>query len=82
MHQLARTLGFLPLLLYGWCGTTLTHPVPVHTVIGRPIEVPKAEDPSQADIDKYLNQFILAIERLFETYKHQAGYSNVTLRIL
>ena len=82
MLKLARAVGFLPLLLYGVWASTLTFPVPIHMVIGRPIELPKIDNPSQEQLEQYLGQFIQALVRIFEDYKVQAGHASLQLQVL
>lgn len=82
MHKISRTIGFLPMWVYGKWGTLLTFEVPVHMVIGKAIEVPKVENPSQEQIDVYLQRFINALDRLFHEYKDRAGHGKTRLEIL
>ncbi|KAK7580555.1 hypothetical protein V9T40_001184 [Parthenolecanium corni] len=44
--------------------------IPVNTVVGAPILVPKAENPSKELIDEYYNMFYRALQDLFEKYKY------------
>ena len=81
LRKIARSIGFLPLLLYGVWGTTLTFPVPVHVVIGKPIELPQIADPSPAQIDMHLQQFIQSMSSIFEEYKHKTGHVQKQLEI-
>lgn len=55
--------------------------VPMHVVIGRPIQVPTEADPSQETVQRYLQQYIAAIEGLFERYKAAAGHADATLTV-
>lgn len=82
MLKLARRIGFLPLLLYGVWGSTLTFPVPVQVVIGKPIELPKLDDPSQEQINHYLQQFIEGLAAVFSDYKGRLGHEHVQLHVL
>jgi len=53
----------------------------MHVVIGRPIAVPREADPSPETVQRYLQQYIAAIEGLFERYKAAAGHPAATLTV-
>ena len=80
--RIARAIGFLPVCIYGVWGSLLTHKVPVHMVIGKPIELPKVDDPSQEQLDMYLQQFIDAMIKLFEEHKTRTGHADLKLDVL
>eukprot|EP00884_Botryococcus_braunii_P007200 jgi/Botrbrau1/16481/Bobra.0142s0075.1 len=82
VERIARTIGFLPLLIWGVWGTPLPHPVPMSMAIGAPIEVPKLDNPSPEDVALYLGQYVGHLERLYKEFKDVAGYSDVPLRVL
>ena len=82
MLKIARRMGFLPLLLYGVWGSTLTFPVPVHVVIGQPIDLPRVDDPSQEQIEAYLQRFIQAMSRLFDKHKGNLGHGHLQLEVM
>ncbi|XP_062910740.1 2-acylglycerol O-acyltransferase 2 [Mobula hypostoma] len=48
---------------------------PIHTVVGRPIEVEKRESPTQKDIDVLHQKYIEELSKLFEEHKTQYGVS-------
>ncbi|GAB4815443.1 hypothetical protein N2152v2_002489 [Parachlorella kessleri] len=74
MSRLARRIGYLPMLAWGWMGTALPRPVPMYIVVGKPIEVPRVYSPSLEQVHNYLDKFISALQHLFETHKAQADY--------
>ena len=80
--KVARRIGFLPLLLYGVYGSTLSYPSKVHMVIGKPIVLPKLDDPNQEQLEHHLQQFIQALSQLFDTYKRTTGHADEQLQIL
>lgn len=83
VERVARTIGFLPLLIWGRWGTPLPHQIPMSMAVGAPIEVPSPiADPSPKEIEHYLQQYITSMEQLYLKFKDQAGYSEVPLRIL
>ncbi|CAF1150368.1 unnamed protein product [Rotaria sordida] len=55
---------------------------PVITVVGKPIHVNQIVDPTTTDIDQLHNEYIQAIEQLFETNKCQYGLEHVNLEII
>ncbi|KAI7845398.1 hypothetical protein COHA_001103 [Chlorella ohadii] len=81
MSSVVRRIGYVPMLVWGWLGTALPHAVPMHVVIGRPIAVPQEADPSPETVQRYLKQYIAAIEGLFERYKAAAGHPAATLTV-
>ncbi|XP_050440929.1 2-acylglycerol O-acyltransferase 2-A-like [Adelges cooleyi] len=46
---------------------------PIHTIVGKPIDVPKIENPTREDIDKYHKIFVDELTKLFE--EHKTKYS-------
>lgn len=40
-------------------------------VVGKPIRVPKVENPSEELVDEYIEKFFNELEKLFEEYKHK-----------
>ena len=53
----------------------------MHIVVGKPIEVPRRADPSNEEVQQYLQQYIAAIEGIFERHKAAAGHPNATLTV-
>ena len=56
--------------------------VPMHMVIGKPIPTPHMDDPSDKDVQLYLNVYITAMERLCEKYKHETGYADMQFQVV
>ena len=50
-------------------------------IIGKPIPVPKINNPTEEELVKYRDLYIEGISRLFETYKAEYGMKDVKLRI-
>lgn len=82
MRKVASKLGFAPLLFWGKWGTPLPEPRNVTLVIGDPIRVPKIDDPSKEDCQKYLDEFIASMKDLFYKHREDAGYSDQELLVL
>lgn len=49
----------------------MPHRREINTVIGHPIEVPKIENPTDADLDKYHALYIKGLQKLFDDNKDQ-----------
>ncbi|CAF4631625.1 unnamed protein product [Rotaria sp. Silwood1] len=68
------------------CGRSIVGHIPfrhpVITVVGKPIHVNKIVDPTATDIDQLHNEYIQAIEQLFEVNKCQYGLEHVNLEII
>jgi diacylglycerol O-acyltransferase 2 len=54
---------------------------PILGAIGTPIEVPKVENPSQEDIDKFHALFVERLVALFDKYKAAYGWPDKKLII-
>lgn len=85
MNQIARCIGFVPLIMWGRFGIPLGIPRPtkLHNVIGKPIEIPcEGSDVKDESVEKYHALFLKEMEALFERHKHIEGYGDRTLKIL
>lgn len=49
----------------------LPHRHPINTVVGKPIAVPKIENPSESDVDHYHAKFVQELKTLFEQHKRK-----------
>ena len=56
--------------------------VPMMVVFGKPIVMPKIDNPSGVEIRKYLDLYIIAMEGICERHKKQAGYGNTIFKVL
>lgn len=84
MAFLGRKLGFLPMAFFGLFGLPLgpSKPVDYVNVVGKPIVVPKIDNPTDEDLHKYQALFLIEITRLFETYQDEYGRKGHVLRIV
>eukprot|EP00928_Gymnodinium_smaydae_P029915 TRINITY_DN22391_c0_g2_i1.p1 TRINITY_DN22391_c0_g2~~TRINITY_DN22391_c0_g2_i1.p1 ORF type:complete len:364 (-),score=32.14 TRINITY_DN22391_c0_g2_i1:355-1446(-) len=69
-----RPFGLLPF------GPPYRHPVLL--AFGNPIEVPKVEVPTQAQIDEYHAKLIDGYKEVFDTHKAAYGWSHKTLKLI
>lgn len=74
--QVSRSLGYIPLIIWGIMGSPIPKRVPMHLVLGAPIAVRQSANPAQADIEDTLQKFIKAMQALYQQHKAQAGYTD------
>lgn len=83
IEKLSRTIGFLPMIYWGRCFIPygIPHAKKLTIVIGSPIDVPKMDEVTSADVEKYHQLFVDEVIQLFERHKHSEGYGDKQLRI-
>lgn len=82
LRKLSRSIGVVPMAIYGKWFTTIPHQVPIHVVIGRPMEVPLVQEPSAELVQRYLDEFIDRLRTMFESYKEKLNCGHQQLLIL
>ncbi|KYN00543.1 Diacylglycerol O-acyltransferase 2 [Cyphomyrmex costatus] len=82
-------IGLVPLVVWGrgffqYSFGLIPKRLPVTVVVGSPIEMPKIEEPTSEEINKYHNEFIEHLIKFFNTQKHNyiKNAENVTLELL
>ncbi|XP_054445135.1 2-acylglycerol O-acyltransferase 3 [Pteronotus mesoamericanus] len=74
-----KIMGFSPCIFWGrglfsansW--GLLPFPVPITTVVGRPIPVPQRFHPTEEEVDHYHELYMKALQQLFEEHKESCG---------
>lgn len=81
--SIGRYFGVLPMLFFGVWNIPFSpaKPVDYTNVIGSPIILPKIENPTEDEIQKYHKIFINEITTLYEDNKNFYDMGHVTLRI-
>ena len=79
---IARVIKMAPMFFWGKWGTFLPQQVPMHTVIGKALEVTKNENPTNEEVEAKLKEFIDAMEGIFERHKERHGYGDTRLVVL
>lgn len=80
-----RELGFILPVFWGpkwWCPLLPDPSVELHTVIGKPIQLPWIESPSVEEVAKWHQIYCDNIEAIYERYKARFGQSSRKLEIL
>ena len=54
-------------------------PTPLTVIVGKPIKIPKNENPTDEDIDEYHSKFVTAVEKLYNDYKADYGMGDIPL---
>ena len=66
---MARSTGMSLTPLWGRWGLLVPLPVKVVSVVGKPLGLPKIENPTAEDVDKYHALYTDEVKRIFDTYK-------------
>jgi hypothetical protein len=84
MGTIGSYLGFYPMIFFGVFGIPFGQAKPCHLniIIGTPIKVPRLQNPSTSDIEKYQKLLLSAIEELYNSNKKKSGMEHIKLRIV
>jgi 2-acylglycerol O-acyltransferase 2 len=84
MQRLCRKFGFIPVVFFGYFGIPLAPPKPAELalVCGAPIQVPKIDNPTKEDLQKFQTILITEMERIFEENKALHGMGDCCLKII
>lgn len=70
-----------PVIFGRWWIPFLPRPVPMLTYVGKPIELPKVENPTKEDVDLWHGRYLQALTALFDQHKSEAGFPDAVLEI-
>lgn len=76
LAALSRMCRTSLIAFWGRYGLPIPHRVPLLTVLGRPIQVPKVENPSPALINEYHELYLRETRRLYDTYKNTYNWQD------
>eukprot|EP00744_Colponema_vietnamica_P009553 GILI01013571.1.p1 GENE.GILI01013571.1~~GILI01013571.1.p1 ORF type:complete len:336 (-),score=66.34 GILI01013571.1:42-1049(-) len=63
-------------VFYGRWWSLMPYQQPLYTVVGKPIQVPKVENPSQEQVAALHNKYMAAVQALFDEHKDSLGYGD------
>jgi hypothetical protein len=79
LRKLSRTLRMSLIFFWGRCYLPIPFRTPMLTVVGRPIQCPKMENPSPELVNQYHNLYLKETKRIFMTYRNTYGWENKSL---
>lgn len=77
-----KYLGFHVPMFFGRYGLWIPFSTPIHVVTGRPIECPKIDNPTNEEIQKYLNLYIEGLQQIWEENKDKYAKNRKTELVL
>jgi diacylglycerol O-acyltransferase 2, plant len=84
LQVFCRKLGFMPLYFTGYFGIPFAPPksLPITVVVGKPITIPKVENPTEEQMHEYHDLLVQSITDIFESHKAANGMEDCSIRIV
>lgn len=87
LKWLQKKIGFAPVLIHGrgWFNYNfgiLPHRRPIVVVVGEPIEVPRIDQPTQEEVDKWHAVYVEALKKLYQENNNVYDLKGSGLRIV
>jgi len=80
-----RTLGFVIPVFWGprwWAPQLPRSDVPLHTVVGSPLQLPCIPKPTPEDVMKWHKAYVASVTEIFDTYKGTYGHADRRLEVV
>mmetsp|Transcript_7868 Transcript_7868/g.18747 ORF Transcript_7868/g.18747 Transcript_7868/m.18747 type:complete len:347 (+) Transcript_7868:38-1078(+) len=83
LEKISRSMGASMTVFWGLFGTPCPLPKAVTYVRGKPLGLPKVENPTDEQVDEWHKKYVAEVKRIFDTYKHlNPDYANKDLTIV
>ena len=81
---IVKKYGFVVPIFWGdcwWCPWLPRRDVPIHTVLGEPLQLPRITEPTDEEVAHWHAQYIERLTALFDRHKARFGYADRELEI-
>lgn len=80
-----KNLGFVIPVFWGphwWCPVLPRSDIPLHSVVGSPVQLPRIEEPTDAEVSHWHAVYVAALTEIFDSYKARFGYADRILEVV